>query len=229
MKPRSLLTLVLLVCVSSLVSATVPTRPVYTAAQNAPNKIAGDYVETRNAAVFCGGCHFNGEFVCTGRDAIQAWNFTSGSWNGVNLAGVRVMSAVNGDTNLGDDASVNKSELLFDSSATDAQISAVADLLKSRNASELGTIVNVRRGNVSFSHVGTDYAVKADGFAEMTVQSMPNDECCKQPNLVWYEPLTNLDHRKVGYTLHASYVGGSAGDPWQWEAENSSFYGAFSF
>jgi hypothetical protein len=225
MKTRSLLTLAMLVSAGSLVSATAPVRPQI----SATNKIAGDYVETRNAAVFCGGCHFNGEFVCTGRDAVLAWNFASGSYDGVNLAGVTAVAALSGNTNLGEDAAVRKADLVFNSSATDAQMAAVTDLLRARSGKELGTIVDTRRGNVSFSHVGTDYAVKADGFAEMSVQSMPNDECCKQPNLVWYEPLTNLDHRKVGYTLHASYVGGSAGESWQWEGENSSFYGAFSF
>ena len=58
---------------------------------------------------------------------------------------------------------------------------------------------------------------------------MPNDECCKQPNLVWYSPLMPLDHRKVGYTDSAAYLAGTVGDPWQRSDENSAFYGSFSF
>ena len=36
---------------------------------------------------------------------------------------------------------------------------------------------------------------------------MPNDLCCKMPNLVWYTPLVGLENRKVGYTSKALYSG----------------------
>ena len=63
----------------------------------------------------------------------------------------------------------------------------------------------------------------------MSVQPMPNDECCSQPSLVWYTPLTPLEHRKVGYTQSATYTAGTLTDAWQREGENSAFYGAFAF
>ena len=47
--------------------------------------VKGDYVEVRTASVFTGACHFNGEVVTTGREAIMAWNFTSGRWNGTEM------------------------------------------------------------------------------------------------------------------------------------------------
>ena len=47
--------------------------------------LRGDYVEVRTASVFAGACHYNGEVVTTGRDAMMAWNVTSGSWQGVDL------------------------------------------------------------------------------------------------------------------------------------------------
>ena len=52
--------------------------------------LRGDYVEVRTASVFAGACHYNGEVVTTGRDAMMAWNVTSGKWQGVELAGVRL-------------------------------------------------------------------------------------------------------------------------------------------
>src|ERR1700722_1556209 len=39
--------------------------------------IKGDYVEARTASVFAGACHYNGEVMITGRDAVMAWNVTS--------------------------------------------------------------------------------------------------------------------------------------------------------
>jgi hypothetical protein len=63
----------------------------------------------------------------------------------------------------------------------------------------------------------------------MDVQGMPNDECCKQPNLVWYEPMVKLIGRKVGYTVDAEYAAGHVGDTWMRADENGAFYGAFVY
>ncbi|HEX4793781.1 MAG TPA: DUF1326 domain-containing protein [Humisphaera sp.] len=193
------------------------------------SKITGDYVEARTASVFAGACHYNGELVTTGRDAIMAWSFTSGSFHGTDLSGVRAMASVTSDDNLSQEHATRKAELIVDTHATQAQVSAVSDLLAEKCGSAIGKIVNVRRAAISFSHVNTAYSVKADGFAAMSVEAMPDDACCAQPNLVWYTPLTPIEHRKVGYTQNASYSAGTLGDKWEREGENSAFYGSFSF
>ena len=58
---------------------------------------------------------------------------------------------------------------------------------------------------------------------------MPNDLCCKMPNLVWYKPLVGLENRKVGYTTNAAYSGTDISEPWSRSGENSAFYGSFAF
>jgi hypothetical protein len=188
--------------------------------------IKGDYVEVRTASVFAGACHYNGELVTTGRDAVMAWSFTSGSYNGVDLAGVRAAAAVTSEANLGQDQP-RKVELIVDTKATDAQATALAGLLREKH---LGDIAAIRRAAVSFTHASDGaYTVKADEYATMSVRPMPNNECCAQPNLVWYTPLTTLEHRKVGYTDIAAYLAGHIGDRWERSGENSAFYGTFAF
>jgi hypothetical protein len=89
---KGLLIAAMLVAVSALVSV-----------RRAENvSLRGDYVEVRTASVFAGACHYNGEVVTTGRDAMMAWNVTSGKWQGVDLAGVRVLAIVSADANLGE-------------------------------------------------------------------------------------------------------------------------------
>jgi hypothetical protein len=141
---------------------------------------------------------------------------------------VRAMAAVSSDQSLGLDAA-RKAELIVDAHATAAQASAVRELIQSKCGDRIGKIVSVRRAPISFAHTTKDYAVKADGFAELTVQPMPNNECCAQPNLVWYTPLSPIEGRKVGYTLTAAYSAGTIGDRWSREGENSAFYGTFAF
>lgn len=191
--------------------------------------IKGDYVEARTASVFAGACHYNGEVVTTGRDAVMALRINSGEYGGVNLAGVKAMAAVTSDANLSEAGAARRSEITIDSAASSAQAQAMVALLRAHCGNALGQIISVRRGAVSFQHAGGEYEVDAAGFAALSVDAMPNNECCKQPNLVWYSPLAPLVGRKVGYTHTAAYRAGTLGDCWERSGENSAFYGAFWF
>ena len=189
--------------------------------------LRGDYVEVRTASVFAGACHYNGEVVTTGRDAMMAWNVTSGKWQNVDLSGVRALAIVSADANLSETSAIRNTELIIDSQASDAQSKAMIDALKTKYASALGKIVTVRHAPISFERNGRTYSVTADDAA-MNVEAMPNDLCCKMPNLVWYSPLVTLENRKVGYTARAVYSGKTITSPWSRSGENSAFYGSFS-
>jgi len=187
----------------------------------------GDYVEVRTASVFAGACHYNGEVVTTGRDAMMAWNVTSGKWQGVDLTGVRAMAIVSSDANLSEDNAARQSEIIIDSNASRAQALALLNALREKYAASLGNVVEVRSAPIKFERNGRTYAVVTDEAA-INVEAMPNDLCCKMPNLVWYTPLVGLENRKVGYTSNASYSGKVVGEPWSRSGENSAFYGTFS-
>ena len=77
--------------------------------------LRGEYVEVRTASVFAGACHYNGEVVTTGRDALMAWNVTSGKWQNVDLSGVRAMAIVSSKSNLSELTAARQSELIIDS------------------------------------------------------------------------------------------------------------------
>lgn len=189
--------------------------------------LRGDYVEVRTASVFAGACHYNGEVVTTGRDALMAWNVTSGKWQGVDLTGVRVLAIVSSEANLGEANAARQSEIIIDSSASRTQALAVTNALKEKYAASLGNIVEVRSAPITFDRKGRTYAVVTNEAA-INVEAMPNDLCCKMPNLVWYTPLVGLENRKVGYTSKALYSGKVVGEPWSRSGENSAFYGTFS-
>jgi len=217
MRKRLFAALAMIVAVSALVFSS-----------HAENiSLRGDYVEVRTASVFAGACHFNGEVVTTGRDALMAWNVTSGKWQDVDLTGVRVMAIVSADANLAEGNAARKSEIVIDSHASRAQALAMVNALRSRYAASLGDVVAVRSAPISFERKGRTYAVVTNDAA-INVEAMPNDLCCKMPNLVWYTPLVGLENRKVGYTSRALYSGKTVGEPWSRSGENSAFYGSFS-
>jgi len=189
--------------------------------------LRGDYVEVRTASVFAGACHYNGEVVTTGRDAMMAWHVTSGKWQGVDLSGVRALAIITADANLSENNAARSSEIIIDSNASQTQSQALLDALKVKYAATLGNVVTVRSAPIKFDHRGRTYAVAADD-ATINVEAMPNDLCCKMPNLVWYSPLVGLENRKVGYTVNATYSGKAIATPWSRSGENSAFYGSFS-
>jgi hypothetical protein len=190
-------------------------------------QLRGDYVEVRTASVFAGACHYNGEVVTTGRDAMMAWNVTNGQWQGTDLSGVRALAIVSADVNLAEDNAARTSEIIIDSSASRAQAVAMLNALKEKYAAALGTIAEVRSAPIRFERTGRAYNVITNE-ASMNVEAMPNDLCCKMPNLVWYTPFVGLENRKVGYTSKALYNGKVVGEPWSRSGENSAFYGTFS-
>lgn len=189
--------------------------------------LRGDYVEVRTASVFAGACHYNGEVVTTGRDAMMAWNVTSGKWQGVDLTGVRVIAIVSADANLAEDNAARQSEIIIDSNTSRTQALAMLNALREKYAASLGKVVEVRSAPISFERNGRTYAVVTNEAA-INVEAMPNDLCCKMPNLVWYSPLVGLENRKVGYTSKALYSGKVVGEPWSRSDENSAFYGTFA-
>lgn len=187
----------------------------------------GDYVEVRTASVFAGACHYNGEVVTTGRDAMMAWNVTNGNWQGVDLNGVRAIAIVSSDANLSENNAARTSEIIVDSNASRAQAVAMVNALKEKYAATLGTVAVVRSEPIRFERNGRNYNVVSNE-ASMAVEAMPNDLCCKMPNLVWYTPLVGIENRKVGYTTKALYNGKVVSEPWSRSGENSAFYGTFS-
>jgi len=188
--------------------------------------LRGDYVEVRTASVFAGACHFNGEVTTDGREAMMAWNVTSGKWQGVDLTGVKVMAIVSSDVNLGEKNAARQSEIVIDSPSR-AQSLAMLNVIREKYATSLGKIVKVRDASISFVKEGKTYSVAADD-ATINVEGMPNDLCCKMPNLVWYTPMVGLENRKVGYTTNANYSGNTVSEQWSRSGENSAFYGNFA-
>src|SRR6266851_9737838 len=108
MKRFWMLASILIVCVGA----------VALTSQAEKTSVQGDYVEVRTASVFAGACHYNGEVTTTGRDALMAWNVTSGSWNGTDLTGLRAIAIVSADDNLSNAQGARRSELILDQSAS---------------------------------------------------------------------------------------------------------------
>src|SRR5688500_19063939 len=92
------------------------------------------------------------------------------------------MAIVSSKSNLSEANAARQSEVIIDAAASPEQSQAMLSVLKEKYASSLGEIVEVRNTPITFEHKDRSYTVKADD-ATINVEAMPNDLCCKMPNL----------------------------------------------
>jgi hypothetical protein len=207
------------------------TLSVGIAAQAAPKNpdgsLKGDYVEARTASVFAGACHYNGELTTTGREAELAWHITDGAWKGVPLSGLNVVASVVSDDSLKFDAA-RRCVLYVDEKADARQLEALVGAITANYSKALGTLVEVKRAPITFARKEENFRVEVKGVTKLAVDAMPNHECCRQPNLVWYEPLVALSDRKVGFTRASGIQDTTLGPAWSKSNQNTAFYGTFS-
>ena len=209
------------------------TLSVAAANAQAPGKsdtgtLKGDYLEARTASVFAGACHYNGELTTTGREAEMAWHIREGAWKGTSLSGLSALASIVSDANLQDETAARRSTLYIDARATPAQFDALAAALQARYGSAFGKVVAVKRAPISFARTGENYRVESKGVTLLSVEAMPNHECCKQPNMVWYKPLIEIKDRKVGFTKESGIQDKTLGVTWTKNDQNTAFYGAFT-
>lgn len=223
MNRRSACGLVSVLLLSLMGAASVPPTVTPTVATNA---VRGEYVEVRTASVFAGACHYNGERVTEGRSALSGWNIEGGSFDGVDLAGVKVLAAIACDENLAESSAARRSALTVDAD-TDAKAAAAVAWIKAQCADQLGVVILVRRAPVAFSDESEAFTVSSKEFGSLSVKPMPDRACCTQPQLVWYQPLMPVGDRRVGYMQSASLDYSGVGPTWQRADENSAIYGRF--
>jgi hypothetical protein len=208
-------------------------NPVALGAPVAPGADAphGLYVEARTASVFAGACHYNGELVTAGREALLAWSFEGGSHAGVDLAGLELAALVWSDRNLklgGERSSV----LLLPSDATDAERAALAGWAAERAGASLGTIAAAHASELEVeiadgAAAARSFRVHAGATIELAGGELPDRACCRMPFDVWYEPLFDVAERRVGLVDEFRVGEGALGLVWSRPGENSAFVGTF--
>jgi hypothetical protein len=185
----------------------------------------GLYVEARTASVYAGACHYNGEFVTAGRDALCAWRIESGSFGGVDLAGVAVAALVASDANL-DERAPRRSVILVGADETPARAAAAALWLARERAPLVGDVLAVRAGRLELALDGEAYRLAADGV-ELAGRALPDRACCAMPQMVWYAPFEALAQPLVGLDESFAVACPTLGRAWSRPGENAAFTGRF--
>lgn len=192
-------------------------------------KLAADIVEVRNASVFAGACHYNGELTTQGGEALLAIAVKSGASDGVDLSGVCAAALVSSEKNLKFTGAPRRSIVYVDAGASEAQRTAIVALLRERSHGELGEILAIEATGVRVASQGESFDVEVADRMQLRGMPLPDRDCCKMPNQVWYEPLVPLKDRVVGFTQSWSVKEPRLGLTFERADENSAFVGRLSF
>ena len=103
---------------TTLIGAAALAVALVASSARAQGEVRGEYVESRSANIYAGACHHEGEVTTMGRNAVLAWNVREGDFQGVSLAGVRVLAVVNADRNFELAGVQRRSVIYVDSQAT---------------------------------------------------------------------------------------------------------------
>ena len=190
--------------------------------------VQGEYIEARSASVYVGACHFGAEFVEGGKEATLVWNIQKGIWNDVKLDGLTVVAVVSAKDNLAIDKKTRKSVVYIDSKATTEQRGAITDMLATKRAEVLGTVVTTQTTSIKYTKNGAKYDVAVGKVLKLCAIRCPCANCT-QPHQIWYDPLTEVENPIVGKSEVYCYKDKYLSVNWhQGDASNNVFVADFS-
>ena len=199
----------------------------------ADGRLRGTYVEARTCQVYTGPCFANGEVGSTGKDAILAWQFSSGQVGGVELAGLRVALVLKTDNTLGfrgiADAKHRRAVIVVDARADSDQRSALRRFAMQNVGLTESEIVHTQ---VSDMEMHMDLAaltaeLNVPGTARMKLRKARPGDCICSNESVYYPPLTRLSGFVPGVTIEGDVTARKLGRRWSIPDSRTAYLGTF--
>lgn len=202
-----------------------------TATKSSPR---GIYLESRTCDIYTGPCFANAQTGQAGRHALLAWNIERGNVDGVDLAGLNVVLAVQAHDLLGfaHDLSADdpmKSVVLVDERANETQRQALVEFAKRQAGRVAGEVVRVAALPIELDVDSSDDVARLKAGDEASLETRPVRACdcvCSNES-VYYPPLSEVASSKPAVTVDGGFVGRGLGDHWTNPGTRSAFVGRF--
>ncbi len=195
-------------------------------------QISGRYIEARTCDVYVGPCFAESEVNLAGSQAVLAWHITEGKLDGVDLAGLKIVAAVEAQATLGTpfrNPYPAYSVVYVDARATKAQRDALVRFARRMAGKLLENVVRVQPAEIEFRQLGEGRVVLRAG-KDVELRTRPAtaaDSTCVN-EYVYYEPLVQLNpgFQAVVATRH-TFRGKGLKTTWSSPEKRSAFIGTF--
>jgi len=198
-------------------------------------EISGQYLETRTCQVYTGPCFANGEMGLAGKDALMAWSIQAGTHRGVDLAGLKVVVALNCSTTLGhldlNDALNLKSVVYLDQKATTKQRDALLDFAKTHAGKAGQAVVRVATEPIemSLNEVDLKAQLTAGKDVKVVTRKARSTDCICSNEVAFYPPLAQVEHFVAGVTSIGEFTGRGLGSRWSTPDSRSAYMATFAY
>jgi len=197
--------------------------------------VTGSYLETRTCDVYTGPCFANSQVTLGGQQAILAWSIDRGEYQGVDLAGLKVVLSVCATDTLGFGGGVVihpepiRSVILVDRRATTEQQQALAAFARRRAGKVAGEVVRVAAVSIDMTvdHVDLVAHLTASDEIQVETRKIGATDCVCSNEMTFYPPLTKVENSAPAYTLDASFQGRGLGTRWSCPAMRSAYLATF--
>jgi len=147
----------------------------------------GTLLELHSCELYAGGCIVSSEETLDGRYMLQAWNFTSGTFAGIDLAGLKVALLQASAENLAlSKAKPGQAVAYLPQSSTEAQREALLAWVKSQQP-ELANI-QIRTVPLKLSARGSSYFLSAGTYLSVTTAPLESCDSGSCGESLWYSP-----------------------------------------
>lgn len=197
--------------------------------------LEGDYLEVRSCDVYTGYCFANSEMGLAGKEAMLVWSIDRGEWEGISLAGLKVIAVVQADDTIGDvqfQPRRGRAVIITDAAATSGQQRALVEFAQAMAGSLVADIQKVRSAPItavlgSCNKMGCA-EVKVPGLVEISTRCLgTKDHICGNEE-TYYPPMMRLDHAMPAYSELAAFRGDALNVRWEGSGQRNVFLGRFS-
>lgn len=182
---------------------------------NAQTGLLGDYIEARSGHVYTCGCLYSSETVTAGREAILVWRIASGEYEGVPLAGIKIVAVVVGEGNLGAGAAPRHSVLYVDGVTSEPQREAVRALWTKEYSRILGSVESLRDARIDLEQQDGEMRVVIPGIVRLDMRKARLPDDAHPGSFLWYGPFAALTDPELATSLFYEYWGGEFHRQWR--------------
>lgn len=205
--------------------------------QSAWAQLTGEYFELRTCDIYTGPCFANAEVGLTGKDALMAWSIEKGSFQGVDLAGLKVIAVISASDTLGYGGGVVvnpepiRSVILVDADATPSQQQALVALVRAKAGRVLGQVVRVERVPIEMKldHVDMVAHLKAGRAVHAVTRKLCDADHVCTNEVIFYPPLAPVENAAPAVVVAGGYRGRGLGVQWELNGSRSAFLATFHY
>jgi hypothetical protein len=202
----------------------------------AADDLKGDYLETRTCDVYTGPCFANGQGGLTGKDAIMAWSIDRGTYENVDLSGLKVVVVLSASDTLGFGGTLVshpdpiRSVIIVDEKGTSRQREALVQFA-AQYARHAGEVVKVVTAPIEMSldHFDIVGTLKAGDYAQIETRKLHEGDCVCSNEATFYPPLCDVKNAVPAFTVEGEFAGPGLGTHWSNGQTRSAFLASFSY